>query len=189
MKNITLILILVSILLIGYLFRRRIKRFFNLLMSKYDHFTLAEFDSPDSPGSGAKHMNKTFVRRLDKARDLTKSYKLPDYPDGVPFIVLSAARTESHNKKVGGVKNSAHLIDENTRNQVGAADLDYNNEAEKKAILKALVAVGFNRFGIRTGASGSSIHVDDNEDKPQFAVWGYNGVSPGIDPFSTISFA
>ena len=136
-------------------------------MSKYTYFTLAEFDSPDQPGSGEKYMDRTFVRRLDKARGKA----------GIAFIIISGARTKTYNAKVGGFPGSTHEIKLNKK--VADADIDYNTEEEKVKILQALVDVGFNRFGIRTGKSGSSIHVDSDETKPQFAVWGYNKVSPG----------
>lgn len=159
----------VATLLMAYIYRRRLRRFFNLIMSKYKYFTYSEFDSPDEPGSGEKHMNKEFIRRLDAARDIA----------GVPFKILSGYRTPTHNKKVGGTKTSAHLTGL-------AVDIDYTTEQEKIAILKALRKLDFKRFGIRTGTSGSSIHVDMDETKSQYVVWGYQGVDPTPNPFSLV---
>lgn len=155
------------LLLVAYVFRKRIKRFINLAMSKYSHFTYSEFDSPDKPGSGEKNMNKEFIRRLDKARELA----------GIPFKIVSGYRTESYNTKVGGAKTSAHMSGY-------AADIDYTTEEEKVTILKALRAMDFNRFGIRTGASGSSIHVDMDPTKSKYVVWGYDGIDPTPNPFA-----
>ena len=158
----------VALLLLGaYVFRKRLKRFYNLIMSGYKYFSYAEFDSPDKPGSGEKHMSKELIRRLDGAREIA----------GVPFKILSGYRTEAHNTKVGGVANSSHLSGL-------AADIDYSTEEEKVAILTGLRKMDFNRFGIRTGASGSSIHVDIDPDKSQYVVWGYNNVAPAPNPFS-----
>ena len=49
-------------------------------------FNLDEFDSPDQPGSGKKHMNMNFVQRLDDARELS----------GVPFKITSGFRSQKH---------------------------------------------------------------------------------------------
>ncbi len=167
MKNYIIVIAIIVLLVLALRYRRRIRRFFNLLMSKYEYFTYEEFDSSGEPGSGKKYMNRTFIRRLDRAREKA----------GVPFVIISGYRTPSHNEEVGGSSDSAHI-------EGLAADIDYSSEQEKLKILKALVDVGFTRFGIRTGASGSSIHVDQDETKPQFAVWGYEGVLPGVDPFN-----
>ncbi len=145
-------------------------------MSKYEYFTLAEFDSPDAPGSGEQHMDREFVRRLDLARGATKSNK---FPDGIPFVIVKGGgyRTPAYNAEIGGAKLSEHMDGQ-------AADIDYTTIEERNEILKALVKLGFNRFGIRTGASGSSIHVDSDKNKKQYIVWGYEGVSPGVNPFA-----
>ena len=64
------------------------------------HFTFEEFDSPDSPGSGEKYMDREFLDCLDEARDIA----------GVQFKINSGYRTPAHNRKVGGVSTSSHLI-------------------------------------------------------------------------------
>lgn len=175
MKTYQIILALLFLTLI-ILFRKRIKRFLNLLRSKYTNFTLDEFDSPDEPGSGKKYMDKNFVRRLDLARDATESTK---FPDGIPFVIVKGGgyRTEAYNTKIGGAKFSEHMDGQ-------AADINYTTIEERNEILKSLVKLGFNRFGVRTGASGSSIHVDSDKGKKQYVVWGYEGVSPGVNPFA-----
>ena len=119
-------------------------------------------------------MSREFIRRLDAARGLTKSQ---EFPEGVAFKIISGYRSPSHNTSVGGSADSAHLSGL-------AADIDYTTEEEKIAILKALRKMDFKRFGIRTGASGSSIHVDMDESKNQYVVWGYKGVDPTPNPFT-----
>ncbi len=153
--------------LVVYLFRGRIIRFIRLSMSGFKYFTYEEFDSPDEPGSGQKNMSKEFIRRLDGAREIAD----------IPFKIISGYRTEAHNTKVGGAKTSSHMAGL-------AADIDYDTEEQKVAILKALRQMDFNRFGIRTGASGSSIHVDMDPTKSAYAVWGYSGVAPTPNPFN-----
>lgn len=171
-----IILALGIVIILAFIYRRRINRFVNLLMSKYKYFTYSEFDSPDSPGSGEKHMSKEFIRRLDAARGATIS---KEFPDGVPFVVVKGGgyRTKAYNTQINGAKTSAHMAGL-------AADIDYTTEAEKIAILKALRKLDFKRFGIRTGASGSSIHVDADPTKSQYVVWGYGGVPPTPNPFT-----
>lgn len=113
-----------------------------------DHFELSEFDSPDKPGSGI-HMRYRLLEMLDEAREIA----------GVEFIVNSGYRTPSHNKKVGGIKDSAH---------VGgwAADI-HTPQKHKEKILSAIVEVGFKRIGVYP----TFIHVDIDPDKPTPARW------------------
>jgi uncharacterized protein YcbK (DUF882 family) len=115
------------------------------------HFSLSEFDSPDLPGSGER-MCKNFLRKLDKARKLART----------PFVINSGYRTDSHNKKVKGSKNSAHLIGK-------AADIACSNDAKRFLILQALLKVGFTRIGI----AKTFIHVDNDESKNSNRTWTY----------------
>mgnify|MGYP001583305327 CR=1 FL=1 len=134
------------------------------MSSPFKYFTYEEFDSPDEKGSG-KRMKAETIRRFDIARECASKEKGKD----LPFIVEKGGgyRTESYNKKAGGVKGSAH-----TRGY--AADFNYETKKDKEIMLKCLIKAGFNRFGIREGASGTSIHVDNDPNKPQYAYWGYN---------------
>ena len=88
------IVILVVIFILLYYYVK--KSPFQSYKPKY--FNLSEFDSPDQAGSGA-YMNPDFLRKLDKARGIA----------GIPFRINSGYRTEAHNRKVGGVNDSAHL--------------------------------------------------------------------------------
>jgi uncharacterized protein YcbK (DUF882 family) len=115
------------------------------------HFKLAEFDSPDAPGSGAK-MKPEFLQRLDNARSIA----------GIPFKINSGYRTEAHNAKVGGVKESSHC-------QGWAADIDCNDGAARFIIINALLKSGINRIGVDSGF----IHCDCDPTKPQQVIWTY----------------
>lgn len=115
------------------------------------HFSLKEFDSPDAPGS-SRHMDKTFLNRLDAARDMCS----------FPWVITSGFRTAKHNAKVGGVPSSAH-----TRGY--AADISCKNGHQRHEVVKALHAVGFSRIGI----AKTFIHVDNDPDKPQNVIWTY----------------
>lgn len=116
------------------------------------HFTFEEFDSPDSPGSGEKYMDREFLDCLDEARDIA----------GVQFKINSGYRTPAQNRKVGGVSTSSHLIGR-------AADIHCTHTGKRLKIIEALSMVGFQRFGI----GKTFIHVDNDDQKKQ-AIWLYS---------------
>lgn len=115
------------------------------------HFKLAEFDSPDAPGSGSK-MQPKFLQMLDNARSIA----------GIPFAITSGYRTEAHNKKVGGVADSGHVFG-------WAADIATNTGTTKFIIVNALLKAGFTRIGIASGF----IHCDCDPTKPDQVIWTY----------------
>ena len=115
------------------------------------HFTLEEFDSPDYPGSGEIYMDREFIDCLDEAGDIA----------GVQFKINSGSRTPTHNRKVGGLTTSSHLIGR-------AADIHCTNTNKRLKIIEALSMVGFQRFGI----AKTFIHVDNDDQKKQ-AIWLY----------------
>jgi hypothetical protein len=114
------------------------------------YFTLEEFDSPDSPGSG-KHMKKEFLEMIDLARGLA----------GIPFKINSGFRTREHNSIVGGRIGSSHLAG-------CAADISCTNSGNRALIIKSLIDAGFTRLGI----ASSFIHVDNDITKED-AIWLY----------------
>lgn len=113
------------------------------------HFKESEFDCPCC---GANKMNKTFLFELDLARDRA----------GSPFKVNSGYRCPAHNKKIGGVNNSAHTKGE-------AADIEVKNSADRFNKLDALLGMHFKRIGI----AKTFIHVDSDPDKSQCVIWMY----------------
>jgi uncharacterized protein YcbK (DUF882 family) len=121
-------------------------------MKKFNNFTYQEFDSPDSPGSGAKFMSDEFITKLDYARDLA----------GIPFKINSGYRTKAHNKKVKGSPNSSHM-------KGLAADIHCADNKSRFTILTSLIAAGFNRIGI----AKTFIHVDLDTNKDTGVNWLY----------------
>jgi zinc D-Ala-D-Ala carboxypeptidase len=120
------------------------------------YFKLAEFDSPDAPGSGA-YMDKEFLYMLDEARHIA----------GVPFKINSGYRTKAHHEALGKrgyktAKNSAHLTGH-------AADIHAPNTILRFAIVAACIRAGFNRIGI----AETFIHVDNDPGKPEDVIWLY----------------
>ena len=62
------------------------------------YFSYEEFDSPDLPNSGFANMDRDFLSKLDRAREIAQ----------IPFEINSGYRTDTHNEKVGGKLNSSH---------------------------------------------------------------------------------
>ena len=116
-----------------------------------DYFSLEEFDSPDQKGSGA-NMNPDFLAMLEYAREKA----------GIPFVITSGYRTPAHNRKVGGVTNSAH-----TKGR--AADIRYQTEKDAEKIIRAALDAGFKRIGI----GNRFIHLDNDFTLPTPAIWKY----------------
>jgi len=127
---------------------------------------LSKFDSPDVPGSG-KCMDKQF---LDMLSSLEKETGYPIFKN-----INSGARSEAWNRKVGGVKTSAHKIP-----TCKAADIHAPTLEIQKKLAKGARKVGFNRIGI----GKTFVHLDNDETKPQNVAWGYPyGTKPPFNPF------
>ena len=112
------------------------------------HFQAKEFKC--HCGCGTKDMRNTTLAMLEKAREIA----------GIPFIINSGRRCESHNKIVGGVKNSAH-----TRGY--AVDICAITGGARFTIIQALLQAGFKRIGVYS----NFIHVDNDPKKPSGVMW------------------
>lgn len=124
-----------------------------MIVKKFDmnYFNITEFDSPDKLGSG-REMNENVLEMLNEAR--SKFDK--------PITITSGYRTKSHNSKVGGKSNSAHL-------RGYAVDISCRTSRDRYHLINCLLDVGFNRIGI----SGTFIHVDADPDKDKDVMWTY----------------
>lgn len=120
-------------------------------MRRYKWFKLEEFASPDRDGSGDM-MEHIFMERLDLARDIY----------GAPMIINSGFRTIEHNKAVGGVKSSSHLLGL-------AADIHCSSPRKRFLMIEAFLDAGFSRIGI----GDTFIHVDCDEEKSELVIWTY----------------
>ena len=87
------------------------------------------------------------VRKLDEARGLA----------GIPFVINSGFRTETHNAEVGGMGDSSHK-------KGLAVDLRARNTNEHFLITKALLDVGFKRISRKYP---THVHCDLDSAKPQ----------------------
>lgn len=115
------------------------------------YFSKNEFDSPDIINSGLL-MDNQLILMLDKAREIA----------GIPFIINSGYRSKSHNKSVGGKKDSSHL-------KGLAVDISATNSRDRYLIIKSLFQVGFIRIGIRK----DFIHCDIDYNKDLNVTWLY----------------
>ena len=109
------------------------------------HFARKEFGH--APGV---EPDEALVLMLDDAREIA----------GIPFHITSALRSREDNLRVGGARDSAHLTGH-------AVDLRAPTSRIRSQMLRALLAVGFNRIGIYPG----HIHVDTSPGLPQDVVW------------------
>ena len=122
-------------------------------MRNLEHFKSQEFACRCGEcGLGIKNMHRGFLKRLDTAREIA----------GTPFIVNSSIRCPVHNAAEGGSETSSHLVGY-------AADIAVETSAQRFTVLKALLAVGFDRIGI----GATYIHVDSDPNKPAGVVWLY----------------
>lgn len=96
---------------------------------------------------------------------------LPDFRDklnqareiaGIPFVLNSAFRCDTHNAEIGGSQSSSHLVG-------CAVDIKCSDSRNRYLILNALIRIGFNRIGI----AKTFIHVDDDMTKPSELIWMY----------------
>ena len=115
------------------------------------YFQIEEFDSRDVKGSGS-NMDTTFLSMIDEARAIAN----------IPFKITSGYRTEKHNNKIGGVKDSSHL-------KGLAADVYCADDKSRDIMLYALRKVGFNRIGI----AKTFIHCDCDTSKNKKRTWVY----------------
>ena len=96
-------------------------------------------------------MNEQFIGALNMARK----------DAGIPFRISSGYRCESHNKQVGGVKDSSHT-------KGIAADILTSGSEERRKILVAVL-----RYFPRVGIHKAFIHVDLDIEKSGDVVWVY----------------
>ena len=91
------------------------------------------------PCCGKNNMNQLFIDTLRAAREYSNT----------PFVINSGYRCEKHNKKIGGVSSSTHIVG-------SAADIHCTESRQRALILCGLLEAGFSRIGI----AKTFIHVD-----------------------------
>tara|TARA_X000001382_G_scaffold58104_1_gene39739 strand:+ start:1822 stop:2187 length:366 start_codon:yes stop_codon:yes gene_type:complete len=117
------------------------------------HFLITEFDSPDSPGSGEKYMNRDFLLMIDAAAHLCK----------LQFLIVSGYRTRFQNDRWNDSSVSSHLIGK-------AAIIRCDNSKKRHKMISSLMEVGFSRIAI--SRDQKTIYVDNDDQKPDM-IWLY----------------
>jgi len=117
------------------------------------YFTIAEFDSPDAPGSGV-NMHQDLLELLDEMRGIY----------GRPIKITSGYRTPEHNASLGknASKNSSHI-------KGLAVDIAVADSNERYEIIRIAMLLGINRIGTGKGF----VHIDIDDSKPSNVNWVY----------------
>lgn len=127
---------------------------------------LSVFDSPDMPGSG-NCMDRRLLTMLQQL-EMRTGYPIFDW-------INSGARSESHNRKVGGASRSSHKIPTCMAVDIGVPSTDIRNQLVYEAR-----NLGFKRIGV----GKTFVHLDVDESKSQYVAWGYpSGTRPDVNPF------
>lgn len=117
------------------------------------NFNLSEFSCRDRDGTPVPFKYRTNALRVAVQLQVLRDYL------GEPVRILSAYRTPSHNKAVGGATKSFHLTG-------SAADITTKNKSPRQlaTIVERLIAKGSLKFG-GLGLYKGFIHVDIRPNK------------------------
>ncbi len=116
------------------------------------YFTIAEFDSPDEPGSGV-NMHQDLLELLDEMRTIY----------GKPIAITSGYRTKKYNASLKNSKpNSSHL-------KGLAVDIAIADSNQRYEIIRIAMLLGIKRIGTGKGF----VHIDIDGDKAQKVNWVY----------------
>tara|TARA_R100000655_G_scaffold106014_1_gene154815 strand:- start:171 stop:566 length:396 start_codon:yes stop_codon:yes gene_type:complete len=121
---------------------------------KLNYFDISEFDQPGKPGSGKANMDINLLMIVDNMR----------HRSGIPYTITSAYRDSEYNRKIGGVKNSAHCLGK-------AVDIAAPNSAQKYKIIESALHFGIQRIGV--GSNFIHIDIQEQPDKPTEVIWTY----------------
>jgi len=116
--------------------------------SKVKFFNKKEFNCKCC---GKSNISTNLVLKLDLARELAET----------PFVITSGYRCTKHNREVGGVQNSAHVVGL-------AVDIVVPDNVARLNILRGLIIAGFRRIGI----GKDFLHADIDKSKPN-SMWLY----------------
>ena len=101
---------------------------------------------------GRNNVVPVFLEMLNEARDIS----------GIPFVINSGCRCKKHNREVGGSEDSSHI-------KGLGVDIKCKTNSAREVVLRALMYVGFTRFGI----GKTYIHVDYDTSKTKHCMWLY----------------
>jgi uncharacterized protein YcbK (DUF882 family) len=116
------------------------------------YFSIAEFDSPDAPGSGL-NMHQDLLELLDEMRGIY----------GKPIVITSGYRTKEYNATLKNSKqNSSHL-------KGLAVDIAIADSNQRYEIIRIAMLLGIKRIGTGKGF----VHIDIDNSKTQNVNWIY----------------
>lgn len=81
---------------------------------------------------------------------------------GFPIVIASGLRDKDHNKNVGGVEDSSHLLGL-------AVDINVPDSARRFKLVTEALKLGFRRIGV----GKTFVHLDIDKSKPQDVMWDY----------------
>lgn len=97
-------------------------------------------------------IDEEFLNKLNKAREIAN----------IPFVITSGYRCERHNKEVGGVQKSEHVLGM-------GVDIRVKNGNQRFLVITSALNVGFNRIGV----AKSFVHIGFSKELPQNVIWTY----------------
>ena len=103
-------------------------------------------------GCGKPITSRQFIDELDGLREAL----------GVPLVITSGMRCETHNKLVGGKPNSAHL-------KGLAVDIECQASAFRFQLIETALSLGW----LRVGIAKNFIHLDRDDSLVQKLIWIY----------------
>ena len=118
----------------------------------------ASYETACRCGCGLNSVHPGTMDKLNIARESA----------GIPFILNSASRCATYNKRVGGKDDSAHIPD--GLGYSYAVDIHADSSRERLIIVRSLLLSGFSRIGI----GHRFIHVDDSPHKAGAVMWLYD---------------
>lgn len=196
MKKTYIIIVVVAILLVltfVLLKKFNVIKIGSMLDNRFKYFNMVEFDSralASDTGekyqkngkqylrnSGADNMDLSFIKMLDKARDIIeKEWNVNNPTERIVFRINSGYRTQQFNDTLSqSVPNSSHI-----KGMGADISLSGYNTQQQEIVLNALRRAGFVRFGL----GKTYVHVDNDKTKPQNTVWNYGAGSIQLDPFT-----
>ena len=121
---------------------------------KLNYFDISEFDQPGRPGSGKDNMDINLLMIVDNMR----------HRSGIAYTITSGFRDREYNRKIGGVKNSAHCLGK-------AVDIAAPTSAQKYKIIESALHFGIQRIGV--GSNFIHIDIQEQPEKPTEVIWTY----------------
>jgi uncharacterized protein YcbK (DUF882 family) len=116
-------------------------------LSTFKYFKLSDFNCQET---NENNMSEEFIHKLDELRAAC----------GFPFYITSGYRSEKHSIESKKSKPGTHA-------QGIAADIAVNGGAQRMAVVKNALAMGFTGVGVARGF----IHVDIRKTTP--VMWKY----------------